>query len=449
MYAVSITNNSKKLSTLLIALPLMLLAACGGGGGSSTSSDNNNDNNSGPSTTLASIYPYQDSAYSGVLNDCVRAYQDELSCFVDVLPPLGIGDDDVTIEDIMSRVVVSHDWMGQRFERFLQQASPSMIAMFEPLTAVVIAFDIRPAFYHPLTGAMYIDPAFLWLSPAEYASIDDSPDYRSGFGNELALDTGWRYVNSHGNYITTSNFSDGNDSRTFDDIIPGITNLLFHELAHANDFLPPDIRNELLLPLGDDSFFDVIDQVFADKQSIQQRVTEPFPLINNTLKTLASVLFGGEDASNNLLQLSAAEAGQMFAIDGASDMYNYYTSAEDVAMLFEEAMMSYSMAALRDVAFLNNDNDNYCDQTIGWAQRGRIGEFQVNSRAQMVVSLMLPEQAEQVNAHLADLAPAQVIPSGLQWCDSRTALNTQPLTLRSASNAPSKTAAEQRLPIGH
>ncbi|GGA79745.1 hypothetical protein GCM10011369_22130 [Neiella marina] len=434
--------------TLFFCFSLILITACGGGGSSSPSASSGGDND-GPSTTLATIYPYRTSAYSAVLNDCVTAYQDDMSCFVDTLPPLGIGDDTVTVDDIMDRLVVSHDWMAQRFERFLQQASPSMIAMFEPLTAVVIAFDIRPAFYHPLTGAMYIDPAFLWLTPTEYASIDDSPDYRSGFGSNLALDTGWRYVNVHGNYITVSNFSDGNDSRSFADIVPGVTNLLFHELAHANDFLPPDVRSSVRLPLGDDSFFDLIDDVFANNQSIQQRLIEPFPLLNNTLKTLAEVLFGGNAASANLLQLSATEAGVMFELDGASDMYNYYTSAEDVAMLFEEAMMSYSMDALRDVAFLNTDSDNYCDQTIGWAQRGRIGEFQVNNRAQMVVTMMLPNQAMQVNAHLANLGSAQIIQPGLPWCDSRSALSMQPLTLRSAANAPGKTESEQRLPIGH
>ncbi|MBW8190467.1 hypothetical protein K0504_05405 [Neiella marina] len=420
-----------------------MITACGGGSSSSGTTSE------GPTTELESIYPYQTSSYSDVLVECVNAYQDEKSCYADVLPPIGAGSSSADVDAIMDRVVVSHDWMAARIETFLQQASPSLIAMFDPLSAIVIAYDIRPAFYHPLTGAMYIDPAYLWLSPTEYATIDDSPDYRSGYGSELVLDTGWRYVDDAGNYITTSNFSDGDDTRSFADIVPGLTNLLYHELAHANDYLPPDVLSQLMQPFGDDSFYDLIDQVFDDGLSIQQRVVGDYPLIYTTLKNLADVLFGGDDASSVLLALTAPDAGAMFELDGASDMYNYYTSSEDIAMLFEEALMSYTLDALRDVAFLHQDNDSYCEKTIGWGQRGRIANNLVKARAQQVISLMLPDQATAINNHLDSLDAPQALPNDVAWCTSRTLLSAQSLSLLAKPTSEAKQDDELRLPVGH
>lgn len=433
-----------KLHLLFSACALSLLTACGGGGSSDSSS-----NNSAPSAELDEISPYQASSYSNVLVECVTAYENDQSCYADVLPPIGIANNSVSVDDIMDRVVVSHDWMAERFEAFLQQASPSLIAMFDPLTAIVISYDIRPAFYHPLTGAMYIDPIYLWLSPAEYATIDDSEDYRSGYGSELMLDTGWRYVDDQGNYVTASNFSDGDETRAFADIVPGLTNLLYHELAHANDYLPPDVISQLVQPFGDESFYDLIDQVFADQQSIQQRVVAEIPLIYTTLKNLADVLFGGDDASTTLLALSAEDAANMFALDGASDMYNYYTSSEDIAMLFEEALMSYNQGAWRDVAFLHQDSDSYCSKTIGWGQRGRIADNLVKARAQHVVSLMLPEQADAINSHLDNLPAPQALPNDEAWCSSRTLLSAQTRSLLSLPAVEHKHEDEMRLPIGH
>ncbi len=61
-----------------------------------------------------------------------------------------------TTAQIMDRVVVSHDWMGQVFEQFLNSglASDDMKRMFNGVTAVVIGAAVRPSFYYALTGAI-------------------------------------------------------------------------------------------------------------------------------------------------------------------------------------------------------------------------------------------------------------------------------------------------------
>lgn len=402
----------------------MMLVACGGGGGSDSNSSPEDNEPPQEETLLSRIVPARSSSpYSAVLAPCSTAYQDQQSCLVDVLPPLDIQGQSVTVDDIMDRLVVSHPWMAERFEQALNAAPNSLLQMFAPLTAIVISYDIIPAFYHPLTGAMYIDPRFVWTNASEYNTIADKEDYRAGFSSDLSLDAFWRYVDEDGNSVTTSNtYSALNNNRTINQILPGLMNLLYHELAHANDFVPPTRRTAIALPAGNTSFYDLIEQTFNANEAIQQQLDDQVPLINNTLAALGQVLFAGNTATASQRALSAADAGSQFSIDGANDMYNYSSDAEDVAMLFENAMMSHVLGAIRDVAFVNQpsiDEPGCNDFTIGWGERGRLGQPWVATRAKLVVSEILPMQARDINAHIDQLPPATSLPVGLGWCNSR------------------------------
>ena len=101
-----------------------------------------------------------------------------------------------TVDDIMKKVIVSHDWMGSQFEKFLQDYDEfdDFKNLLRAVTAVVISYDIRPSFYNPTTGAIYLDPDDLWETPAQRDTINSAPDYRSGFGSELQFEMPWRYV---------------------------------------------------------------------------------------------------------------------------------------------------------------------------------------------------------------------------------------------------------------
>ena len=96
----------------------------------------------------------------------------------------------------MSRVVVSHPWMGERFKAFLEQydQNDDFKNLLRATTAIVISYDVRPSFYWAATGAIYLDPNYLWLTQAERDTINEAPDYRSGFGAELQFEMLWRYV---------------------------------------------------------------------------------------------------------------------------------------------------------------------------------------------------------------------------------------------------------------
>ncbi|MCY7316893.1 MAG: immunoglobulin domain-containing protein [Rubrivivax sp.] len=101
-----------------------------------------------------------------------------------------------TVAQVMDRVLVSHDWMGARFEQFLltQDASGDFRRLLGSVTSIVIGAHVRPSFYWAATGAIYLDADNLWLSPAERDSVSEVPDYRAGFGGELDYTGLWRYV---------------------------------------------------------------------------------------------------------------------------------------------------------------------------------------------------------------------------------------------------------------
>ena len=73
-------------------------------------------------------------------------------------------DTDIDTDAIMQRLVVSHDWMGQRFKEVLDILPAEILQLMSGVTAVVIDDDIRPSYYTNWTGAIYLDPANLWLT---------------------------------------------------------------------------------------------------------------------------------------------------------------------------------------------------------------------------------------------------------------------------------------------
>ena len=364
---------------------------------------------------LSSIYPYDATAtYSTNIVACAKAYQEDSSCYVDILPPLSRTTSPLTLDEIMSRVVVSHEWMAERFQEILSLAPESALNIFAPLTAIVISHDIRPAFYSTSTGAIYLDPAYLWTTPAEFDTVDKKEDYRADFGNALDfVPISW-YVDSLGTRISANT---SNDYRTPSSLLKPLFKLLFHELGHANDYLPPVKRLSIQLPAGDVSFADLVDEAWEDGQTAQQQLER---LANSTLLGLARVLYHGDTASATQTALTAQQVGAEFATESASDMYSYSHRAEDLAMLFEETMMYASFNAKRNIFFTSQPakpDSRYCgDYLLGWGQKGRIGDASVKQRATSVIEQLLPAQAEQIKTQLAGLATPSIYSPGGSLC---------------------------------
>jgi hypothetical protein len=150
-----------------------------------------------------------------------------------------------TVDQIMDRVLVSHEWMGQVFEQFLAtQASDDLKRLLNGVTAIVIGAHVRPSFYYAVTGAIYLDADNFWLTAEQRDVINEAPDFRSDFDRDLIYSGAWRYTENNAsifvNFPPTQRLS-----RSQSYLLAEAGWLLYHELAHASDFLPPARRGML------------------------------------------------------------------------------------------------------------------------------------------------------------------------------------------------------------
>ncbi|WP_299806356.1 hypothetical protein [uncultured Shewanella sp.] len=339
--------------------------------------------------SVAKTFAYKaDSPYKKDLQACVYSNQLQDACPISRLPLIG-QEANIDKQAILDRVLVSHQWMGENFEYVLENLDPNsdFATLLQSVTAVVISYDIRPSFYWVVTGAIYLDPNDLWLLAEERDSINEAPDYRSGFGNELNFLMPWRYVknNNYTSYVVPRSVR---TNRTAQEMMPDLASLLYHELAHANDFFPRSVHLGLSGPTLLDDYLRRSDQ----KQLVSDQLTAFYPLNSQEMANLAEVSFKGATANETQKNYTAADISGFFSPDRASDYYAYSTRREDAAMLFEEALMSHRYSIQRDVAVTDRpENPTGSSISVDWGQRGRIGDPKLESRAAFVIDQIMPE----------------------------------------------------------
>ena len=419
---------------LTIAGLIAATSACGGGDGKPDSQVT--DDIYEPATPAVAGAPY-----ASVLADCTFNESRKDSCSLDRLPFLGQETSAPTVDKIMERVITSHSWMAQRFREVLQTLPSSALQMTRPLTAVVIGSKIRPSFYTTATGAIYLDPESLWLTQAERATISDKEDYRAGFGNALQFVSLWRYVknNDYAYYGYSSTYT---GTRTVDDIKLPMARLLFHELTHANDFMPPSAlaglsRNQTL-------------EQAIDAQAghrISDDLYRSNALTSDTWKKLADVLYRGATASSAQKAMTASDVSSAFTPDRASDDYNYTTQYEDIAMMAEEALMQFHFGVERDIAFTNRPADSNASGSqyiVAWGVRGRFREPRVAEAAQFVLQRVLPEA--DYSTQFASLPAPTPMRSGESWTANLNLGGSDLPASKRESTAP--LSEQERLPPG-
>lgn len=371
-------SRSQYFTNAIVALAFSLSACSGGSGGDPRTNGNG----------LNDIQVYdKTSAHSSVLVTCAQGVTSYDSCTLEELPIIGLETDSPTIGDIMARVVVSHTWMGDRFQEVLEALPVEMLELFTATTAIVIDADIRPSFYYSGTGAIYIDPAYLWQTLAEKRTINTQQDYRSEFDDPLQFKVRARYMKND-NYAYQYWPLTDDQTRTLNDLILPATRVLLHELAHANDFIPPGSYASLTLENA------IVDEINALENSwISTRLDLQMPLQSETLFGLAEVMYHGHLPNFTEKAISAAQVGTAFEPDAAVDDYSYSSQFEDVAMLFEVSLMKYFHNIDYESAFTTEpDHAYYCDDIqIGWGVKNRVGDLKVKERAQFIVEEMIPD----------------------------------------------------------
>jgi hypothetical protein len=405
-----------KKSTLAMMITTTLLSACGGG--SSDNSPQVANGGGGNFAVQASTLSAYDanSPYQQHIAACVTT----ASCTLERLPLIGFTSDSPTVEQIMSHVAVSHDWMGLRFKNMLETMPPQMLLLFRAVTAVVIGADIRPAHYRSDTGAIYIDPALLWLTNEEKATIDKTPDFRSNFGKDLRFIRVWRYIINN-DYAWQSYSLEGNEERTIEDTLVLGSWVLYHELAHANDCASPTHMTSFDRSKSFNE--NHISQETANA-CVYQQLNQQVGLQSQRWKGLANVFFQGVASTSEQRALSAISAGDAFELDYALDAYSYSSLREDVAMSFEAVMMKNHFNADRDMAIIAQfDNFDCANAQIKWGQRGRMALPDVLARSEFVTERLLPEFT--VGSFYQDLPTTIDINFDHNWCTPNLAGTTR------------------------
>lgn len=354
------------------------------------------------------------SPWADVLVECTSANDPFNLCNLDVLPFLGSVVDSPEIIDVLQRTVVTHTWMGKRLAEVLRRMPPETLKLFRGITAIVIGADIRPSFYSPATGAIYIDPQDLWLTRKERNTIDREPDYRTEFFSELSFLPLWLYVSGNSPAWFPGYSYPRSATRELDDLILPMANLLFHELAHANDAVPPALLGRAR---ATDTPLDLSYRLQLSSPTINLLVT--YPLRSDLLYALGEVLYRGAPADEIIRSLTGEEVGLEFESDDANSLYSYSTPFEDTAMLVEEVLTSHYFGLERVMSFLDVPavEEPECEDFVPrWGVRNRAATPAVRERARLVLTDILDES--DVSTYLASVPASRPLTGDVDLCEA-------------------------------
>ncbi|NRD73892.1 hypothetical protein HQQ94_11725 [Shewanella sp. VB17] len=386
---------------------------------------------------IAKTFAYREtSPYAKAIQTCVYSNQLASPCTLAKLPLLGQVAETLNNDMILDRVLVSHQWMGDNFATFIATMDPNsdFANLLRSVTAIVISYDIRPSFYWVLTGAIYLDPSDLWLLAEERDSINEAADFRSDFSHELDFIMPWRYVKDNVNVTYTAPRST-RTNRTLAEMFPDFSALLYHELAHANDFFPSTFYADL--NMDNQTLQDHYQRRVDTSELISDQMTAQFPILSHEMLSLATVSFKGLAATSVQKNYLASDITHFFSNDVTNDYYAYSSSREDMAMLFEEAMMSYRYGIVRDIGVTDRPENPSADTIIvDWGQRGRISQNSLQDKAAFVIDNIFP------NLNGTDLISSLPKPismkQGNSWSEN---LSISSLTSVNKNNIPQKDTA--------
>ena len=365
---------------------------------------------------LSDTWPYySDRAYSQQLRPCAIAETSFGSCSLQQLPVLGMESEKPSIDDIMGRLLVSHEWMAKRFEMLLHELPDDFLQLFSAVTVVVIDGDVRPSYYTNITGAIYLDPDRLWMDLDEIRVISDKPDYRDGYDDPMSFRRASRKMIGD-DYAYKHYGLDSTEPRPLHDMVIPMASLLAHELAHANDYLPSSRYNDIDRSRG---IYWVTEDLKRD--SISRHLKENHPLQSYEMFRLADILFSGVTPSEEDTKVTAEEVGAYFNSDIASYIYAYTSSNEDFAMLVEDTLMKMHFDVDRDQAFIIRDErvEEQFDgsrSVIGWGIRNRLGDEEVKARARIALEYIIPDR--DFSDFFNSLPLPTMLPYGYRWGDT-------------------------------
>ncbi len=357
--------------------------------------------------SLADVHPFiTNSNYFNELNECIYSNTSTELCNLGKLPFVGSLTANPTTANIMQRVLVSHDWMGSRFQEYLETVDTSndIKNLLGATTSIVISYDIRPSFFWSGTGAIYLSASYFWVTPEERDTINTAQDFRSSFSDDLQFADPWR-VTKDNDYAYSTPRIENREIRSLNNSKHNLSRVLYHELAHANDFFPP----RAWANANNSDFAWTYSSI---NQPDSTGLSNALPLVSQEMYDLGNVMFQGETATQTQQNFTPDDVAEFFFPYEATNTYNYSTLREDYAMLAEEYLMTYRFGVRYDQGITGLAPDFI----ISTAERGRVGHDRAKSRAEYVIANILP------SVNLAE-ASAQIpqpstLTTGISWWDA-------------------------------
>lgn len=368
-------------------------------------------------------YVYQSTSfYREVLRDCYIADL-ENACDLDTLPFIGMSAFNPSVDSIMARTIVTHDWMGLRFSQFLARLPEEALEFFKPVTVIYIGSDIIFNSFDATQGKLEIAGDGLWLTFGEKSTAfftfeptdtgtdtgtdnEPTPTARDGLqfrvAGRLMQDDIW---------LSSKGFQ---DERQFEDIFPFFAYSIYRNAAFAFDRLGvPSSSNTAL----SETPFDVFAR--SDFPLLDGMVNNPaFTNTASGLFRYAELYYGDiNDATIAEQQATASFIGNLFAIDGRLELFSYFSVNADFMDLFAAGMMRYKHGVHVDFAVLE-PNDNACDRQIAYGVSNRAASLTVVPRLRYVMEAILGQSTELSEFFDAGLGVAEDLPAGVSWCDS-------------------------------
>jgi hypothetical protein len=265
---------------------------------------------------------------------------------------------DGQVSSILGSTLISHDWLKDRFQSFLMQTRPEILSMMSCVKGVAISTDIRPSFYYPPSGSIYLDARYFAATQAEFSTVSNKPDSREQNFEQIDL-----------LFFSVDTFQPTTveEARHLD-----LESLLAHELAHACDFKAAAVGGK---HISDD--------------------LPPAP--ENAAYHLAQWLFFGEaSAKEKLAQFTPAEIGKSYEQSPIVDIYGYGNQYEHLAMIVQNHL-AFEFDGNNRVDLLTDkprENQNLREFPIHWGMTGKFCQPELFDRGREMTERTVPMKVD-------------------------------------------------------
>ncbi len=365
---------------------------------------------------IGAVTPYTDNGPNKKMKECIYKSENKDSCKLNELSLIGMEKNEITINDVLDRTLVSHKFLGDNFKSLLIKLNnKDLLKMFGAVNAIIISDKVTPSFYWSRTGAIYLSADYFWLTKEEgeklYKKMDPRADYGQKFKFSIREKTVQNGANIHRGLWQ--------DTRSINDIELPTTKLLFHELTHANDYFPKSLYKNS--PLDKSKTYL---EVSGDRYRKYGLLSDQFEnsLASKTLLDLGRIAFHGEKETEDQLDLDAYDIAKEIEDDVAVAYYSYSSPREDLAMLVETLLMMrfYNIDKYITVVKFPKNNfkpTNEFQYPLAWGMKNKILETKTFERALYGAKAIFEDYDSSIYMNILDKKEVNIIPENTSYWD--------------------------------